>query len=101
MICDSMPFYDVPYVPIVLLGFFFLIIIFPDTPQSLLLQNRDAEAEAALKFYRQMTPNEQIMEEFYLKKSARDKSGENLTIEDFRTFTRSSFKSLSNFWTFF
>uniref|UniRef100_A0A1B0CNS5 Putative facilitated trehalose transporter tret1 n=1 Tax=Lutzomyia longipalpis TaxID=7200 RepID=A0A1B0CNS5_LUTLO len=53
VICTYMSFFNAPYVVLGLCIFFFAIfLIFPDTPQYLLMRNKNIAAEDALNYYR-------------------------------------------------
>ncbi|XP_055701887.1 facilitated trehalose transporter Tret1-like [Phlebotomus papatasi] len=84
IITDSLPLHIAPYVPLALLGVFFLLILFPDSPHCLILNDsRVVQAEEALKFFRQMTPLDEIAQEFEQIKKSRDATGNSVTFQDF------------------
>ncbi|XP_055685021.1 facilitated trehalose transporter Tret1-like [Lutzomyia longipalpis] len=89
VICTYMPFYSVPYVALGILALFLLFIIFPESPQYLLLKQRDAEAEKSLRFFRCFSQDDEVKREFeYLKSSvAATSTKTSITIQDFKPAT--------------
>ncbi|XP_055685020.1 facilitated trehalose transporter Tret1-2 homolog isoform X3 [Lutzomyia longipalpis] len=90
IICAYMPFYSVPYVGLGILALFLLFIIFPESPQYLLLKQKDAEAEKSLKFFRGSSRGDQVKLEFESLKSSIDAAStksNNITLQDFKPAT--------------
>ncbi|GAB0090796.1 hypothetical protein DMENIID0001_055590 [Sergentomyia squamirostris] len=82
-------FYTVPYFPLALLLLSFLLILFPDSPQTLMMRNSEL-VEKSIRFYRRNVPEEKILEEF--REMNQSDSGERVTLQDFRS--RAVVKSL-------
>ncbi|XP_055681865.1 facilitated trehalose transporter Tret1-like [Lutzomyia longipalpis] len=89
VICTYMPFYSVPYVALGILALFLLFIIFPESPQYLLLKQRDVEAEKSLRFFRGFSRDDQVKLEFESLKSsvAATSTKTSITIQDFKPTT--------------
>ncbi|GAB0091268.1 hypothetical protein DMENIID0001_060870 [Sergentomyia squamirostris] len=89
IICSYMSFYTVPFVVLVMLVLFSVFILFPESPQYLLLKRRDAEAEKSLKFFRGFSHNEEVKIEFEALKSSVNSSNTNdkLCVQDFKPAT--------------
>ncbi|GAB0092002.1 hypothetical protein DMENIID0001_069330 [Sergentomyia squamirostris] len=85
IICEYLNFYTVPYVPLTFYLLSLLLILFPDSPQTLMLQKNLELAEKSIRFYRRNVSEEKILEEFREMKQSIDNSGETVTLQDFQS----------------
>ncbi|GAB0091269.1 hypothetical protein DMENIID0001_060880 [Sergentomyia squamirostris] len=88
-ICAYMSFYIVPFVVLGILALFSVFILFPESPQYLLLKRKDAEAEKSLKFFRGFSQTDQMKLEFEALKSSVSASStkDKLCLQDFKPAT--------------
>ncbi|GAB0091267.1 hypothetical protein DMENIID0001_060860 [Sergentomyia squamirostris] len=90
IICTYMPFYSVPFVVLGILSLFIIFLVFPESPQYLLLKCKVAEAEKALKFFRGSSQSNEFKLEFESLKSAINASSSekhHLSLQDFKPAT--------------